>query len=58
MTDYDPTIAERNERFITSNEKMDLIRVQLWIPRKKRDSYHKSAAKDRAEHRKQLGLEK
>ncbi len=57
MTDYDPTIAERNERLKTSNEKNGLMRTNLWIPRKLIESYKKRAAKDRAAHRKELGLE-
>ena len=58
MTDYDPTIAERNERLKTNNEKYGIVRVNFWLPKDKVEAYKKRAEKDRTAHRKKLGLEK
>lgn len=58
MSDADPTQDEREERYKTKNDKTGLFRTNLWIPRNLTEWYKNRAAKDRAAHRKELGLEK
>ena len=58
MSDADPTIEERTERYKENNQKYGLIRKQFWIPESRVKWYQDNVAKDRAAYRKKLGLDK